>query len=101
MMSWIKRNVKNVLIAALMFAGVGYVLNDLFTQKEYIEVQIVEGDTLWSLGKEHRGDMNLNRWIQDVTSNNAIIDNKIVAGDVLLIPVDENKSNKVEIASDK
>ncbi|GEK30368.1 hypothetical protein KZO01_06770 [Kurthia zopfii] len=101
MMSWIKRNVKNVLMVAIMLAGAGYMMNDLLNQKEYIEVQIVEGDTLWSLGKEHKGDMKLNRWINEVTSNNAIIDNKIIAGDVLLIPAEQNESNKVEIASDK
>ena len=101
MVSWIKRNVKNVVMVALMLAGAGYIMNDLLEQKEYIEVQIVEGDTLWSLGKEHKGDMKLNRWIHEVTSNNDIIDNKIIAGDVLLIPAEQNDSNKVEIASDK
>ena len=100
-MNWMKKNVHiSILLGAcVLFAG--YLLLTDPGDITYTEIQIQHGDSLWSLGEQHRGKMTIDEWIQIVKLKNELADVKIVAGKSLVIPVigDQAKPiNTTEIA---
>lgn len=86
-MNWMKKNVHiSILLGAcVLFAG--YLLLTDPGDITYTEIQIQHGDSLWSLGEQHRGKMTIDEWIQIVKLRNELTDVKIVAGKSLVIPV--------------
>lgn len=100
-MNWMKKNVHiSILLGAcVLFAG--YLLITDPGEITYTEIHIQHGDSLWSLGEQHRGKMSTDEWIRIVKHKNELTDAKIVAGESLVIPVvgDQAKPiNKNEIA---
>ncbi|MFJ7735035.1 hypothetical protein ACIQ2D_01735 [Lysinibacillus sp. NPDC097287] len=100
-MSWMKKNVHiSILLGAcVLFAG--YLLITDPGDITYTEIHIKHGDSLWSLGEQHRGKMSTDEWIQIVKLKNELTDAKIVAGKLLVIPVVGDQArpiNTIEIA---
>lgn len=100
-MNWIKNNVNVLLFLGVILLFIGIGVDKVIQEKNIEEITIVSGDTLWSLAKEHSGEMDSQKWIFQVTENNAIIGDKIVVGDTLVIPKTKKQSNQMEIASDR
>lgn len=57
-------------------------------KKEYVSIEIEDGDTLWSLAKEHMGVgySNINDYVKDIKSVNGISSDTIHSGNYILIP---------------
>lgn len=57
-------------------------------KKQYVSIQIQEGDSLWSLAKEHMGPVysSLNEYIKDIERVNDLDSDTIHAGCYLIIP---------------
>lgn len=55
--------------------------------EKYEQVTIVQGDTLWSLAETYRGKMDKNDWINFVKKENGLWDEKVLSGQVLIVPV--------------
>ena len=56
----------------------------------YEHVSIEHGDTLWSLAEQYRGKMAKHDWINEVKKENGMMDEKVVLGQVLVVPVEKN-----------
>lgn len=112
-MSWTENK---SLFKVLLFALVVILAYLIITEKDnatYGKVEIQEGDTLWSLANQYKGNMSATDWIENVKKENNLYDDKIVAGEYLSIPVsssdeiyiaeNDDDSNKtyVKIASNK
>ncbi|MCH7321659.1 LysM peptidoglycan-binding domain-containing protein [Solibacillus sp. MA9] len=57
--------------------------------EKYEQVTIVQGDTLWSLAETYRGKMAKNDWINFVKEENGLQDEKVLYGQVLVVPVEK------------
>ena len=55
----------------------------------YEHVTIEQGDTLWSLAEQYRGKMAKHDWINAVKTENRLTDEKVVFGQVLVVPVEK------------
>lgn len=60
--------------------------------EQYEQVTIAQGDTLWSLAETYRGKMAKNDWIHFVKKENGLLDEKVVYGQVLVVPVEQDSS---------
>lgn len=62
--------------------------NEDIYYKYYKSVQIEAGDTLWSLAEENMGGQykNTKSYVEEVMAMNAMSDDKIVAGEYIVIP---------------
>ncbi|RIJ63845.1 LysM peptidoglycan-binding domain-containing protein [Rummeliibacillus sp. TYF005] len=103
-MNWIKRNQNTTLLLVFAFIAMIILLITYRDTTTYTNIKVHEGDTLWSLANQHKGDLSNEEWVRLVKSENNIIDDKIIAGHTLVIP--ENKQTKmtekrIELASDK
>lgn len=94
-MNWMKKNIHiSILVGAcVLFAG--YLLLTDPGEITYTEIHINYGDSLWSLGEQHRGKMSIDEWIQIVKLKNELTDAKIVAGESLVIPVGSDQANLI------
>lgn len=74
--------------------------------EQYEQVTIAQGDTLWSLAETYRGKMAKNDWIHFVKKENGLQDEKVVYGQVLMVPVEQDSNyianlNDEESSGDK
>lgn len=86
-MSWFKKNIHISILLGICILYVSYLLITDPGEISYTEIHIQYGDSLWSLGEQHRGKMSTDEWIQIVKHKNELIDEKIMAGKSLIIPV--------------
>lgn len=98
-MNWIKNNVSILLILGIMLLFVGTGIDKLIQEQQIEEITVESGDTLWSLAQQHGGQMNPRTWIYHVKEANAIVNDKIVAGNTLVIPANVKNLNQMELAS--
>lgn len=56
----------------------------------YEHVSIEHGDTLWSLAEQYRGKMAKHDWINEVKKENGMLDEKVVLGQVLVVPIEKD-----------
>lgn len=56
----------------------------------YEQVTIVHGDTLWSLAEQYHGKMAKHDWVNEVKKENSLRDEKIVLGQILVVPVEKD-----------
>ena len=58
------------------------------TQKEYAEITVQAGDTLWNIAKTYMpGDTDIRRSVYSICRLNNIAAHELIAGQKLLIPV--------------
>lgn len=100
-MNWVKNNASVLIFLGVVLLFIGTGINTIMKSDAGEEITVVSGDTLWSLAKEHKGEMDTQEWIYEVVQSNAIIDNQIFAGKTLVVPNTVNKPNQIEIASDQ
>ncbi|MGG0642679.1 LysM peptidoglycan-binding domain-containing protein [Sporosarcina gallistercoris] len=85
-MKLIKKN-KNIVAAFLLFTILTFVLiHRLSVPQDFIEVTVVEGDTLSELAERFAGDTPADRWIREVAALNNLTDSAIIAGEELKLP---------------
>ncbi|WP_253896274.1 LysM peptidoglycan-binding domain-containing protein [Solibacillus sp. R5-41] len=65
-----------------------FVKDEHITAYEHITIE--QGDTLWSLAGQYSGKMTEHEWIVAVKKENALRDEKIVSGQLLLVPIVKN-----------
>lgn len=65
----------------------------------YEHVTIEQGDTLWSLAETYRGKMATHDWISFVQKENGLLDEKVVFGQVLVVPVEKDSRYIAQINS--
>ncbi|MGN7476681.1 cell division suppressor protein YneA [Solibacillus silvestris] len=63
----------------------------------YEHVTIEHGDTLWSLAEQYRGKMAKHDWISEVKKENGLLDEKVVFGQVLVVPVEKDAQYIVKL----
>lgn len=86
-MTVLKKN-KNIIGAFLLFAVLTVILINRNTiPEDFMEVTIIQGDTLSQLAQEYSGDTPMNRWIQEVALLNNLSNSAIIAGEDIKIPV--------------
>ena len=86
-MNWLKKNVHISILLGISIVYIGYLLITNPGDISYKEINIQYGDSLWSLGEQHRGKMSTDEWIKIVKHKNQLMDEKIVAGKSLIIPI--------------
>lgn len=89
--------------SALLFV---FLLLDDEKIETYEHVMIEQGDTLWSLAETYRGKMAKHDWINFVKKENGLRDEKVVYGQILVVPVEKESYyianlNQVESSEDK
>ncbi|MGE7672688.1 cell division suppressor protein YneA [Lysinibacillus sp. NPDC094403] len=100
-MNWLKENphITTLLGACLLFAAYLFITDP--GDVTYTEIEIAQGDSLWSLAEQYRGKMKSDEWIQLVKTENELSNVQIIAGESLVIPVvgdQTNPINSIEIA---
>lgn len=103
-MNWIKKNQNTTLLIVFVMIGMSILLLSNRDTTKYTNIEVHEGDTLWSLSVRYKGNLSTDEWVSVVKNANNIIDDKIVAGHTLVIP-DNKKSistdKRIELASEK
>ncbi|MBB5323568.1 LysM repeat protein [Anoxybacillus tepidamans] len=84
----------------MLLAGFFYA-SDPVQKEKYIEITVTSGDTLWGLANEYRSSHHLStkefiEWVMDV---NHLSDEKIVAGEKLVIPVLKSEADQTLVVS--
>lgn len=90
MMNWLQKNTYIVLLFAAFSAMGAFVA---FTDQEeasYENIQVAEGDTLWTLAEQYRGTMTTQEWVDQVKRENGLAGETIVAGHAISVPIHEN-----------
>ena len=103
-MNWVNRNQNTALL--IVFVTIGMIILFISNRdtSKYINIDIHEGDTLWSLSDQYKGDLSNDEWVRVVKNENNMIDDKIIAGHTLIIPEYKkviSKDRGIELASDK
>lgn len=81
------QNNKNIISAFILFAVLTFVLIQKFSvPQDYVEVTIIEGDTLTHLAERYAGEMPSEQWMREVAALNNLTEAAIVAGDDLKLP---------------
>lgn len=103
-MNWVKNNQNTTLLIVFVTVGMIILFITNIDKTTYTNIKVHEGDTLWSLSNQYRGDLSNDDWVRLVKNENNMIDDKIIAGHTLVIP--EYKQSKItekgiELASDR
>jgi LysM repeat protein len=72
--------------------------------EQYIEVTIIEGDSLWGIAQKYKEEHNLteSEFVSWVKKYNGLANDTIYAGEQIIIPIDVNQihlDNYQELAS--
>ncbi|KIL45020.1 cell division suppressor protein YneA [Jeotgalibacillus soli] len=100
-----------ILFIAITFVFGVYLVVSLSEDAEstYIQVEIKDGDSLWSLSRQYADDLSMTeiQFIEWVTENNNLSSYKILSGEQLMLPISITDSNEfryindgIELASD-
>ncbi|MCM3315909.1 LysM peptidoglycan-binding domain-containing protein [Rummeliibacillus stabekisii] len=102
-MNWIKKNRNTTYLFAFIFAIMVILMVINRDTTSYTNIEVQEGDTLWSLSGLYKGDLSKSEWVSLVKDKNNIIDGRIIAGHTLSIPaykkINTNKKG-IELASE-
>ncbi len=86
-MSWVKNNqFVALLISVMITCSAVFSLTIINSVEYYNEVFINDGDTLWTLSDQYRGNTPKQAWISEVMLANRLENQLIQAGDMLKIP---------------
>lgn len=76
------------ILFSILFLAFILVKDERITTYEHITIE--QGDTLWSLAEQYRGKMAEHDWIAAVKKENILRDEKIISGQLLLVPIVKN-----------
>ena len=89
-MTLIKAN-KNIIAAFAFFCILSIVLvHKLSIPQEFVEIQVVQGDTLTQLAEQYSGKQSMDQWIREVAELNNLNDSAIIAGEDIKLPLHSN-----------
>ena len=89
-MNWLQKNTYIVvLFVAFLVMGAFLLITDN-GNTTYEQIEIQQGDTLWTLADHYRGKMSIQEWIEHVKAENGLNGEHIVAGQALSVPINEN-----------
>lgn len=92
----IKNRIRFITFLTVMMLVTSFAVSGLFNlievhsteEAKYVEVDVVEGDTLWDLAKEYGSDkLDIREIIYDICQVNNIKASDLRAGQTILIPV--------------
>ncbi|WP_397537604.1 LysM peptidoglycan-binding domain-containing protein [Rummeliibacillus pycnus] len=103
-MNWVNRNQNTALL--IVFVTIGMIILFIANRDttKYTNIEIQEGDTLWALSDQYKGDLSNDEWVRLVKNENNMFDDKIIAGHTLIIPEYKktiSKDEGIELASDR
>lgn len=91
-MTIIRKNSYLILFFALIMVFTFYaILSHNTNSAQMSQVEIEEGDTLWTLAESFSGTTPHHEWIEDIMKENNLSTSKIIAGQSLKIPSDHLK----------
>ena len=91
-MTIIQKNSYLILFFALIMVFTFYaILSHNTNSAQMSQVEIKEGDTLWTLAESFSGTTPHHEWIEDIMKENNLSTSKIIAGQSLKIPSDQLK----------
>lgn len=86
-MKWIKNNqFVALLVSVVITCSIVFSLSILNDEESYNEIFINNGDTLWTLAEQYRGNTPKQTWISEVMLANRLENQLIEAGETLKIP---------------
>lgn len=86
-MKWIKNNqFAALLVGVLIICSTMFSLSIIDDEESYNEIFISNGDTLWTLAEQYRGNTPKQTWISEVMLANRLENQLIQAGETLKIP---------------
>lgn len=77
-----------LLLFSILLLAVIFIKDDKIELYEHITIE--HGDTLWSLAEQYHGKMAKHDWINEVIKENNLRDEKIVLGQILVVPVEKH-----------
>lgn len=87
----------------ILFVSAVLVFFDIFlnNEKEYVNVEVRHGDSVWSIASEWapKSDYKTKDMVKWIIDNNNKIDPMIYPGEILVIPVEAEKDS-VHLAAD-
>ena len=88
-----------MIFASVVFSTVPAMLINAFEEKEYIEIEVQSGDSIWSIAAEwsEHSEFGANGMVDWIIKENNKWDTVIVPGEVLVIPVEQKEG--VQFAS--
>ncbi|RHW39470.1 hypothetical protein D1B33_01095 [Lysinibacillus yapensis] len=90
MMKWLQNNTYIVLLFFAFTAMGAFLLITDHGETTYEQIEIEQGDTLWTLAERYRGTMTTQEWVDHVKRENGLTAEMIVAGHALTVPINEN-----------
>lgn len=88
-MTIIRQNSYLILFFALIMVFTFYaILSHNTNSAQMSQVEIEEGDTLWTLAESFSGTTPHHEWIEEIMKENNLSTSKIIAGQSLKIPSD-------------
>lgn len=97
-MKFIKKWAFRLSVFLLLSIVGAFVLGCQLEEKEYMEVEVKPGDSVWSIASEwsSKGEYQTTAMVNWIVENNYIWDNVIHPGDTLIIPVEKEE---IQLAS--
>ena len=80
-----------IMVIGVMISNTFLGLNDVssMTKKNYIEIEVQHGDTLWDLAREYMHEnKDIRRAVYTLRQVNGIAAHELKAGQTILIPID-------------
>jgi len=71
----------------ILSTACAFVLGTLLEEKEYIEIEVQQGDSIWSIASEWSPKGETTAMVNWIIEKNYVWDNVIHEGDTLIIPV--------------
>lgn len=103
-MNWVKNNQFLALLMGVIFScSLAFIGTNIEVNESYNEVYINDGDTLWTLSDQYRGNTPKHDWISEVMVANRLETQMIQAGATLKIPeslYQYSPNQGVELAGD-
>ncbi|MFX3674008.1 MAG: LysM peptidoglycan-binding domain-containing protein [Paenisporosarcina sp.] len=86
-MDWVKNNQFVALLIGVIFTcTIVFGWTSINVEESYNEIFINDGDSLWTLAEQYRGNTPKHTWIAEVMAANQLKNQMIHAGDTLKIP---------------
>jgi LysM repeat protein len=90
-------------IVSMSYSGLATMIGKLIEEKEYKQVEVLPGDSVWKIAEKVSSDTNQNTNIivEWILKENHLIDTTIQPGQVLIVPVEKNTlEGGIELAAE-
>ena len=94
-MNFIKNNsfiISIIALSAILSLIAGLFLSE---EEEHATIVVHQGDTLWTLAEQYKGDLPHEQWIASVMDANDLHQPVITSGSKLLVPASLVNSNQI------